>query len=109
MLYQKYDSQAKLLFDHKNGINIEEAIALDAKSGKYWIPLSKAVMPSAASKKCCRELMCTEKCNCLSIKGFGENILVNSLTVINDKKISRSHMNLGQDLDARVDGGRKVF
>lgn len=78
-------NDAKLYFDHKNGISTKKAISLDKKYGSYWVPLIFDV-ENKKKNSCLREgeCSCDEGKPCFQIRGYGSKLLINTIKHINE-------------------------
>ena len=61
-------------FDHKDGLSLKQAIALDKKYGDFWLPMLEEYN-KFKTKDCFIEKECFGCNSCPKIDGFGSNLL----------------------------------
>lgn len=84
------DGRVRQYFDHKNGLSLKNAIALDNAHGEFWLPLLENI-PKFAAKSCLKNRRCTKCQSCPKISGYGDNILsksVDKLRIMTPQKIA---------------------
>ncbi|EGQ8115102.1 hypothetical protein [Vibrio alginolyticus] len=101
-------------FDHKDGLNLFKANALDRKYGNFWTPLFK-VHHLFSNKPCRPSKVCvnTEEqkvCDCISLKGIGSNILEHSIDYLKANSYSNIKNNMTPPMiNEWEDIGQKVL
>ena len=80
------DSNFRKYFDHKEGLNLKRALELDSAYNVFWKPFFQRerlfVTKDCRSGLICTSLVNRDDCDCLKLKGFGNNILEHSLPYI---------------------------
>lgn len=78
----KYKPNAKLYFDHKEGLTVSGAIEMDGKyNDNYWQDIFKNAQ-TLRKKGCLEKLQCECTPPCMAIPGFGTGILEASTNII---------------------------
>lgn len=75
------ENEFRTYFDHKDGLNLKEAIELDSRYGDFWLPILGS-NTRFASKDCFKTKICSDCGQCPELKGLGNSLLANSNDVI---------------------------
>lgn len=89
-----YEPRAKLYFDHKNGLTINNAMYMDDKyNDEFWQDILKN-SKNLKRKGCLKKMHCECTPPCIAIPGFGSGLLDSGTSII--KKMS--HQKISQIL-----------
>lgn len=102
--FNSIGNRFRKFFDHKKGLTLKEAIHADNIHGDFWLDiLSKK--PNFSSKSCLEDKECYSCSSCPRIVGFGDKLLKNSISKIEqsnlhglniDKDIHHDWMTIGE-------------
>lgn len=80
------DDRFRTFFDHKDGLNLKQAIELDNKHGEFWLPLLGNIK-RFRDKECFAVKNCDGCLSCPKIEGLGKSLLSNAnLNIANNNK-----------------------
>ncbi|PSU36575.1 hypothetical protein CTM97_21515, partial [Photobacterium phosphoreum] len=92
------DSNFRKYFDHKEGLNLRKALDIDENYGLFWKPFFRNdrlfVTKDCRNRTTCTSFESDDNCNCIFLKGLGNNILEHSLPYIKTSSLP----NLLQDM-----------
>lgn len=75
-------------FDHKEGLNLKNAIEIDSKHGDFWLDILSSIN-RFSNKECFKDKLCYTCNDCPKILGFGDNVLKRVVADLSLLKLKR--------------------
>lgn len=106
----RQDINAKLYFDHKNGLSIKYIEELSERNqSNYWKDLYTRA-EHIRKRGCQINIECTHDTSCFALKGLGSDLLTKGISALKEKSIHKIIETLNPPLDQLWDKlGKEIF